>query len=74
MPYYRIVIWTKRKKLPFKGIRLMGEHNINAVYNSVLGKARQIYQNDFIDVEVQLLSKLCAAVKKYETKKVGNGK
>ena len=69
MPYYRIVIWTKRKKLPFKGIRLMGEHNINAVYQAVAGKAKQIYKTDFIDVEVQLLSKLCSAVKKFELMK-----
>ena len=74
MPYYRIVIWTKRRKLPYKGIRLIGDHNINAVYNTVSGKARQIYKTEFIDVEVQLLSKLCAAVKKYEMKNVGISK
>lgn len=68
MPYYRILIWTKRRKLPFKGIRLIDNPNINSVYNMVYSKANQVYRQDLIDVEVQMLSKLCKAVKKY----VGN--
>lgn len=68
MPYYRIVIWTKRRKLPFKGIRLIGDDNINAVYNKMKSKAFETYRNDFIDVEVQMLSKLCKAVREFEKK------
>ena len=66
MPYYRIVIWTKRRKMPYKGIRLISDPNINAVYNLMHQKAFETYRNDFIDVEVQMLSKLCKAVKKFE--------
>ena len=68
MPYYRILIWTKRRKAPFKGIRLIGDDNINAVYNSMHSTAVRTYRNDFIDVEVQMLSKLCTAVKEFEKK------
>ena len=65
MPYYRIVIWTKRRKAPFKGIRLLPDTNINAVYQMASSKAKETYRNDLIDVEVQMLSKLCNAVKLY---------
>lgn len=68
MPYYRIVIWTKRRTKPFKGIRLIGDTNINAVYNMAESKARETYRNDFKDVEVQMLSKLCKAVQEFEKK------
>lgn len=68
MPYYRIVIWTKRRKAPFKGIRLIGDVNINAVYNLMHQKAFETYRTDFIDVEVQMLSKLCKAVQEFEKK------
>lgn len=63
MPYYRVVIWTKRRKAPYMGIRLIGEPNINAVYNQIHAKAVETYRKDLIDVEVQMLSKLCRAVK-----------
>ncbi len=66
MPYYRILIWTKKRKAPYVGIRLMGEPNINSVYNMAHGKAVETYRNDLIDVEVQMLSKLCKAVKEHE--------
>lgn len=64
MPYYRIVIWTKRRKAPYTGIRLIGDSNINAVQNQMQSKAFEKYRNDLIDVEVQMLSKLCKAVSK----------
>lgn len=66
MPYYRILIWTKRRKLPYKGIRLIDNPNINSVFNMVESKAQSTYRNDFIEVEVQMLSKLCKAVKELE--------
>jgi len=68
MPYYRIMIWTKRRKKPFTGIRLISEPNINSVYNMVHSKANEVYRNDVIDIEVQMLSKLCTAVKALERK------
>lgn len=68
MPYYRIVIWTKRRKMPFKGIRLIENPNINSVYNMAHSKANETYRQDLIDIEVQMLSKLCKAVKEFEKK------
>jgi len=68
MPYYRIVVWTKKRKMPFKGIRLLSDQNINSVYNMAHSKANETYRNDLIDVEVQMLSKLCKAVKEFEMK------
>ena len=68
MPYYRIVVWTKRRKLPYKGIRLLAEHNINSAFNMVQTKAKQLYKQDYLDCEVQQLSKLCSAVKTFEMK------
>ena len=66
MPYYRILIWTKRRKRPFSGIRFLYDRNINCVYNMAYSKANQTYSKDLIDVEVQMLSKLCTAVKEIE--------
>lgn len=66
MPHYRILIWTKRRKAPYQGIRLIGDANINAVYNSMRSQAYEKYRNDFLEVEVQMLSKLCRAVKEWE--------
>lgn len=68
MPYYRIIVWTKRRKEPFKGIRLIGDVNINAVYQKASIDANRVYRDTFIDLEVQMLSKLCKAVKDYEAK------
>jgi len=65
MPYYRIVIWTKRRKAPFAGIRLIASDNINAIYNDMHSKAVRLYRQDLIDIEVQMLSKLCTAVKEH---------
>jgi len=66
MPYYRILVFTTRRKEPFTGIRLINEPNINAVYNLVNSKAYQTYRKQFVEVEVQMLSKLCSAVKEFE--------
>jgi hypothetical protein len=70
MPYYRIVIWTKRRKKPFSGIRLLPDPNINSIYQMARSQAESIYPYDFIDVEVQMLSKLCRAVQEFEKKVV----
>lgn len=68
MPYYRILIWTKLRKAPYKGIRLISDPNINAVYNAMEALGREKYKKDFLDVEVQMLSKLCKAVQVYDKK------
>ena len=68
MPYYRIIVWTTRRKEPFKGIRLISDVNINAVYQKACIDANRVYRDAFIDVEVQMLSKLCKAVKDFEAK------
>ena len=68
MPWYRIVIWTKKRKKPFSGIRLLPDPNINSIYQMARSQAERIYPYDFIDVEVQMLSKLCKAVKEFERK------
>ena len=73
MPYYRILIWTKERKQPYKGIRLIGNPNINAVQQDFKDQAFQKYRDKLIDVEVQMLSKLCSAVKLFEKKgKINN--
>ena len=64
MPYYRVVIWTKKRKEPFSGIRFFISPNINAVQQECESKAREKFSRDLIEVEVQMLSKLTKAVKK----------
>lgn len=70
MPYYRIVVWTKRRKLPFQGIRLIGDTNINAVHQMFTRQAFDKYRENFIDVEVQMLSKLSTTLKHFERKEM----
>lgn len=70
MPYYRIIIWTKKRKLPYSGIRLINDTNINSVYKMANSRAFEIYRRDLVDVEVQMLSKLCTAVKELENKSI----
>ena len=70
MPYYRIIIWTKRRKLPFQGIRIIGNPNINAVHQKFNQQANDKYRELLIDVEVQMLSKLSTAIKLFERKEM----
>ena len=70
MPYYRILIWTKLRKTPFSGIRLIGSPNINAVQQEYQSRAWDKYKYKLIDVEVQMLSKLATAVKNFERKEM----
>ncbi len=74
MPYYRILIWTKLRKRPFTGIRMIDQFNINSVYLTVVSKAKSSYRSDFIDCEVQMLSKLSTAVKNNLKKERPKGK
>ncbi len=62
MPYYRIKIWTKQQQKPFEGIRLVENTFVDNVFRMYEANARSKYGNDFIDIEVQQLSKLCTAV------------
>lgn len=70
MPYYRIIIWTKRRKLPFQGIRIIPNPNINAVHQEYSQRSRDKFRENLIDVEVQMLSKLSTAVKLFERKEM----
>ena len=72
MPYYRIIIWTKRRKQPYQGIRLIGNTNINAVHQLFNRQAHDKYRENLIDVEVQMLSKLSTAVKLFEKKEISD--
>ena len=70
MPYYRILIWTKLRKAPYVGIKLIGNSNINAVQQEYQRLSWDKYRLQLIDVEVQMLSKLCTAVKLFERKQM----
>lgn len=62
MPYYRIKIWTKQQQKPFQGIRLVENNFVDNVYRMYETNAKNKYGRDFVDIEVQQLSKLCSAV------------
>lgn len=64
MPYYRIIIWTKERRKPYSGIRFIELSNINSVYNMVRRKAEGTFMSKLLDVEVQMLPKMCTAVQK----------
>jgi hypothetical protein len=65
LPYYRIVIWTSQRQEPFTGIRQINNYNVDAVQHIMRVKAEETYRRDLIDVEVQMISKVSTAVKKY---------
>lgn len=68
MPFYRIKIWTKLQQKPFEGIRHVENTFVDNVFRMYESNARQKYGRNFIDLEVQQLSKLCTAVNAYLTK------
>lgn len=70
MPYYRILIWTKLRKAPYVGIKLIGSSNINAVQQEYQRLSWDKFRSQLIDVEVQMLSKLCTSVKLFERKQM----
>ena len=63
MPFYRIVILTLEAKK--QGIRWIDNPSIAAVQGIMENKAREVYRSDLKEVEVQMLSKTCMAVKRY---------
>ena len=65
MPYYRIVVWTRKRKKPYQGIRYINTPHINAVQGMVEKKAATTFHSNLIACEVQMLSKMCVAVRNY---------
>ena len=66
MPYYRIRIWLKKQQNTIEGIRFLDLWNIDVVLNEMRKKSHEIYGESYVsDVEVQMLSKNCSAVKDY---------
>lgn len=66
MPYYRIIIYIKDKN-PLTGIRYYESANIEKIFRQCHLKAKKIYKNSFLDIEVQMLSKVSTAVKNHLT-------
>lgn len=62
MPYYRIKIWTKQQKKPFEGIRWLDNPFIDNVHRIYEAHAKSKFGYDYVDIEVQQLSKVCTAV------------
>ena len=68
MPYYRVIIWVKQYQVlnATQGIRLIESMDIELVYRQMWGKAIEHYGEHLVhDVEVQMLSMSCSAVKAY---------
>jgi hypothetical protein len=65
MPYYRIIVWTKLRKSPYQGIRRINNTNINEIHNHYQSESKIKYRDKFIDIEVQMLSKLSKAVQDF---------
>jgi hypothetical protein len=66
MPYYRIKIWLKKQQKTIEGIRFLDLWNIDVVLNEMRKKSNEVYGESYVsDVEVQMLSKNCSAVKDY---------
>jgi hypothetical protein len=63
MPYYRVLIWIKNKPKPMQGIRFSPEDNIDTFQNLVREKAFDLYGRHCVDVEAQMLSVNCTAVR-----------
>jgi hypothetical protein len=63
MPYCRIVVWTKKRRQPYQGIRWIESHHITLVQGIMEKQAIEKFRSDYIDCEVQMLSKTCTAVK-----------
>ncbi len=71
MPFYRIVIWTNNRKQPYQGIRFMEQTGIERVYEQVRRRANAYYNQNFKNIEVQMLSNECDVVKRYIELKKG---
>ncbi len=69
MPFYRIVIWTRKRYKPFQGIREIENQNITVVQLLVRKKAVDHFHSSFLDCEVQMLAKTSTAIKRYLARK-----
>ena len=70
MPYYRITIWTKKRKEPFRGIRLIEIWNPDTAYRMVEEKARNHFGSAAITkLEVVMLPKKSPEVRGMNKKK-----
>ncbi len=70
MPYYRITIWTKQKKEPYRGIRLIEIWNPDAAYRMIEAKAKSHFGSSVITkLEVVMLPKNSPEVKDMLSKK-----
>jgi hypothetical protein len=65
VPYYRIKISLQSPNRVQQGIRFNELRDIDIVYNLYKNKAFTLYGIHFIDIEVQMLSKNCTAVRNY---------
>jgi hypothetical protein len=64
MPYYRITIWTKKRKEPFRGIRLIEIWNPDTAYRIVEEKARNHFGSaEITKLDVVMLPKNSPEVK-----------
>jgi hypothetical protein len=62
VPYYRILVFTKKQAKPFAGVRWIDNASVDNVYRMYDTKSREKFKGDYLDLEVQMLSKLCRAV------------
>jgi hypothetical protein len=70
MPYYRITIWTKKRKEPFRGIRLIEIWNPDTAYRMVEAKASIHFGSAAITkLDVVMLPKNSSEVKDMLNKK-----
>jgi hypothetical protein len=65
MPYYRIIIKLQSPERRLKGIRFNELRDIDIVHNLYKNKALALYTMFFVDIEVQMISKNCTAVRQY---------
>jgi len=70
MPYYRITIWTKKRKEPFRGIRLIEIWNPDTAYRMVEEKARNHFGSaEITKLDVVMLPKNSPEVKDMRNRK-----
>jgi hypothetical protein len=54
----------RKRRLPYQCIRWIESHHITMAQGIIEKQAMEKFKSDFIDCEVQMLSKTCTAVKK----------
>ncbi len=70
MPYYRITIWTKQRKEPYQGVRLIEIWNPDAAYRMIESKAKSHFGSSIVTkLEVVMLPKNSQEVKEMLNRK-----